>query len=395
MCKRKQKKNSQSSSIAKQDSVFKLRRFSTKDNNDEELQQSPNINLSKFALPATPPFPNAIVQRQEEDAPMSIGASESNYSSESYNTTQWAGMTSSYTPMSVAVPVPNYSAQSPQSAGTTNEYTPTSSSVPSESGKEDNSEEMLEAEKELAAFEKELAWELSKAAVDAAGIVDPTPISDAVGASMSLAEGDLIGAGLSLISIIPYVGDALGKTAKGARAAKKIAKLRKKIITLAEKIKSLNLAKATDKAGDAAKAADKAGGIKNTGKVGKKAIEREALLKELQDQGVKHTPENVVKIARSSDGKVIFLEKGNSQAGLKHIIEAHADDFAKRGISEKEIPDLVMKASTNGKIVGFQGKGRGRPIYEVAFNGEKHYVAVTVGKNGFIVGANPARAPSP
>ncbi|MEL6463223.1 MAG: hypothetical protein AAFQ91_34270, partial [Cyanobacteria bacterium J06621_15] len=88
----------------------------------------------------TPPFPNTNVQRQEEDAPMSIGASESNYSSESYNTTQWAGMTSSYAPMSVAVPVPNYSAQSPQSAGTTNEYTPTSSSVPSESGKKNNSE---------------------------------------------------------------------------------------------------------------------------------------------------------------------------------------------------------------------------------------------------------------
>lgn len=75
----------------------------------------------------------------------------------------------------------------------------------------------------------DLKWELAQSAVDAAGLVDPTPISDAVGALMSAARGDWFGAGMSLVSMIPYAGDALGKTAKGAKAMARIASLRKRI----------------------------------------------------------------------------------------------------------------------------------------------------------------------
>ena len=56
---------------------------------------------------------------------------------------------------------------------------------------------------------------------------------------MSLKEGDFVGAGLSLLSMVPYVGDAVGKTAKAARAAKRLAKLGKRIAALTQKIKSL------------------------------------------------------------------------------------------------------------------------------------------------------------
>lgn len=52
-----------------------------------------------------------------------------------------------------------------------------------------------------------------------------------------------------------------------------------------------------------------------------------------------------------------------------------------------------MESITNGKIVGYQGRGTGRPIYEVMFNGNKHHTARTVGSNGFIVGANPTTWP--
>jgi len=68
-------------------------------------------------------------------------------------------------------------------------------------------------------------WEIAQAAVDAAGIVDPTPISDGISAVMSLAKGDWIGAGLSAVSMVPYLGDAVAKTAKGARAIKKLKQL--------------------------------------------------------------------------------------------------------------------------------------------------------------------------
>ena len=121
-------------------------------------------------------------------------------------------------------------------------------------------------------------------------------------------------------------------------------------------------------------------------------LAKEALLKELAENGVKHNPDDIIRIARGSDHKIIFLEKGNSRAGLQHIIEAHADDFARRGAPQDQIPDLVMTAVTEGKIVGSQGKGRA--IYEVTYGGNKHYVAVSVGNNGFIVGANPASPPS-
>ena len=65
-------KSSWSSTASKQDSAFKLRRFTMNDNNDEEIQKSPesfraDINPSKFYLPKTPPFPNANIQRQEQN----------------------------------------------------------------------------------------------------------------------------------------------------------------------------------------------------------------------------------------------------------------------------------------------------------------------------------------
>ncbi|ATB40253.1 hypothetical protein CYFUS_005701 [Cystobacter fuscus] len=75
----------------------------------------------------------------------------------------------------------------------------------------------------------DLKWELAQSAVDAAGLVDPTPISDAIGAVMSAARGDWFGAGMSLVSMLPYAGDAIGKTAKGAKVLARIATLRKRI----------------------------------------------------------------------------------------------------------------------------------------------------------------------
>lgn len=47
-----------------------------------------------------------------------------------------------------------------------------------------------------------------------------------------------------------------------------------------------------------------------------------------------------------------------------------------------------MKAVTDGKIVGYQGSGTGHPIYETVINGKKYNLAVSVGDNGYIVGAN-------
>ncbi|MBV6622394.1 MAG: hypothetical protein KI793_05470 [Rivularia sp. (in: Bacteria)] len=66
MNERTHKKSNWSSTVPQQDSALKLRRFTTKDDKDEEIQQSPDINLSKFSLSTNSPFPDGNIQRQEE-----------------------------------------------------------------------------------------------------------------------------------------------------------------------------------------------------------------------------------------------------------------------------------------------------------------------------------------
>ena len=128
----------------------------------------------------------------------------------------------------------------------------------------------------------------------------------------------------------------------------------------------------------------------NWNNVAEKRTVNQQYLTEMSNNGVKFSPENVLRVEKLPNGKIVFLEKGNLSAGLQHIIKEHADDFAKIGVSESQIPDVVMDAVSKGKIIGYQGKGTGRPIYEVLINGQKQRIAVTTGNNGFIVGANPA-----
>ena len=64
----------------------------------------------------------------------------------------------------------------------------------------------------------ELALDVTQIALDIVGLVDPTPISDGVNGLISLGRGDWLGAGISAVSMIPYVGDAakLGKLGRYA-----------------------------------------------------------------------------------------------------------------------------------------------------------------------------------
>jgi hypothetical protein len=116
------------------------------------------------------------------------------------------------------------------------------------------------------------------------------------------------------------------------------------------------------------------------------SAERDEMIQQLQSEGIKFDPDKVVQIGRDSDGKIIFLEQGNKRAGLQHIL-SHATDFANKGVSQDEIPELVTRAATQGEKVGISG--RDRPIYQIMHNGTMLKIAVTIGSNGFIVGANP------
>ncbi len=118
--------------------------------------------------------------------------------------------------------------------------------------------------------------------------------------------------------------------------------------------------------------------------------ERSALITELQAKGIKHNPEKIVRIAKCTDDQIVFLETGDENRGLQHIL-AKADQFARIGINVDEIVDIVMGAITKGSIVSLQGRDtvNPRPVYQFIHKGEIKYIAVTIGNNGYIVGTNP------
>lgn len=121
-----------------------------------------------------------------------------------------------------------------------------------------------------------------------------------------------------------------------------------------------------------------------------------ALISQLEAQGEKFEKESVVAITKNSSGDIIWLEKGHlgdRASGLAHIVDAHGADFAKQKISEEEIPQYVMTAVKYGTIVGYQGRGQGRPIYEFTYEGTTRRIAITIGSNGYVVGANPKSVP--
>ena len=92
----------------------------------------------------------------------------------------------------------------------------------------------------------DLALDITQMGLDIAGIFDPTPISDGASGLISLFRGDFLGAGISAISMVPYLGDAakLGKLgryaetlAKAVDAAKSSPELAKAIGPAMEKLR--------------------------------------------------------------------------------------------------------------------------------------------------------------
>jgi hypothetical protein len=72
-------------------------------------------------------------------------------------------------------------------------------------------------------------------AADIAGIFDPTPTSDAIGGVASAIQGDWAGVGLSLLGMIPYVGDA-GKIGKIARIAPRTARVLETVLKASDNL---------------------------------------------------------------------------------------------------------------------------------------------------------------
>jgi filamentous hemagglutinin len=116
-----------------------------------------------------------------------------------------------------------------------------------------------------------------------------------------------------------------------------------------------------------------------------------ALIAEVQARGDKISPDEVLGITRDLSGQIVWLEKGNlgeKPSGLTHILDRHEKELNAAGITSHNIPNFVLTAVAKGKIIGYQGNGTGRAIYEFEYHGTKYKIAVSVGSNGYIVGAN-------
>lgn len=102
---------------------------------------------------------------------------------------------------------------------------------------------------------------------------------------------------------------------------------------------------------------------------------------------------------RDKTGQIVWLENGNSKAGLNHILDGkdgqsgHAGDFKRvYGIERQEVAEFLKKVIRDGIVVSNDlrsipgGKMGYERIYEYKGN---YYTLVGLGTNGFIVSAYP------
>ena len=113
------------------------------------------------------------------------------------------------------------------------------------------------------------------------------------------------------------------------------------------------------------------------------SLKPQKLLDELAESGVKYNLNDVIAVTKTVDGKLVWLEKGNEQSGLKHIVNSHAINFSDREITD--IPAFLNRVvSTNPIKTGSNAKGL---FAEYVVNGNKYRVAY--GTNGYIVSFYP------
>ncbi|MDO4605479.1 MAG: hypothetical protein Q4B23_05840 [Helcococcus sp.] len=118
------------------------------------------------------------------------------------------------------------------------------------------------------------------------------------------------------------------------------------------------------------------------------SLKPEHLMDELKNSGYKYNENDVVMVTKTKKNELVWLEKGTSTKGLKHIIEGHANDFKNKfGVSKEAIPSTIKDIFSQGIEVSSKVKNGGiEKIYE--HKGE-YIVIAGVGTNGFIVSVYP------
>ncbi|MFF4508712.1 RICIN domain-containing protein [Streptomyces sp. NPDC001401] len=189
----------------------------------------------------------------------------------------------------------------------------------------------------------------------------------------------------------PSMAEKLAEAAKLALRVEQAVKTGEDAAKVLADLKKIYGEKGAAQAGDALSEAGMglkiARAVAERAKIARPALDPK-LLDKLTQAGAKFNKADTLWIAEYSKPGVplAWLEKGDVNKGLIHVVFRHAGEFADKGVRIEDIPALLKTTLTEGTRVGTD---RGRPIFEVVFQGKTQRLAVTVGDNGFVVGANP------
>lgn len=121
---------------------------------------------------------------------------------------------------------------------------------------------------------------------------------------------------------------------------------------------------------------------------------------DLEKMGVKFNKGDVIFVTKDKTGQLIWLEKGNKEVGLEHIVNGngtkpgHALDFKIAfGIEKENIPSYLNHIITNGEIVKNTKKsiGKHEGFERIYYYDGNYYLLSGIGTNGFIVSAYPIK----
>ena len=116
------------------------------------------------------------------------------------------------------------------------------------------------------------------------------------------------------------------------------------------------------------------------------------IVSEMERNNIKFTKEDLIFTTKDKTGQLIFLEKGNSSAGLKHIEQRHTEDFVeKHKIQASQVSKHIHSVFTQGDLeysrtTVKKGKEGFERLYK--YKG-KYYLLSGIGTNGFVVSAYP------
>ncbi len=222
-----------------------------------------------------------------------------------------------------------------------------------------NTETVESLEQEAQALNAELALEMTKSAADVAGLLDPTPTSDAISGAISLQQGEYFDAFLSGLSMIPYLGDAVAKPIKGLRLTKKILAIKEKLAAVIKKRDALK--EAAEKAKKAEEVAEKA-----------KKLPKDKAKKTTEECTKVQTPKRLK--PNDTYAKNGYMYKTDSQGRIVEVSGKLRLDKTKRNKSAQRnigVNDGRKEGDAGGHLIGSQFGGAGSKDNLVPMNQAK------------------------